>query len=305
MPRESVEHKSLRESLTAARFGAVFVDSDEVSTVFATALSSPAPPARALSGGPSDWAYALFAPTASPRAQGGVPAYVAREIDFVLDALVSLKVLDARALYFDALDATLSDPVRPQSGSAVRVARILHPQCAPVIFVAPARVEAYSRYSIPGGWHADTHEGVGIFEAAMRHCRRCRDRGPAEFDERLVNVAALSAWGGFAMGCGHANRGVFVAHETYDRFEYTVQYMVTLLRLAASLYGNQPALNRAMGWAPQALFSPCDQCYDKIQAEVVELKLVMHVNDIEGTLPASASFPFASRTHACAPECIF
>lgn len=246
-----VSFSRVRDALRRSGFGGVALAPGAFPALHARAASgaSPADPDT----GPPDWAVLSYVQTNSPVGVGGVPTYVANEVEDVLDALLETRVLRHRALWMD---------VAAIGQAGFTAAGVLQCVGAPLIVVPPTRTKEYARYQVPDRWDEATYHSFVVLEDMMRACAVCGRFCPDEWDARLLNIAAaLRAWPIIETILGSVARGAFISFESFDRYAYTVEWMQVLLHLALETGEYAPGLiDKSIELYGQPLFRPCVRC---------------------------------------------
>ncbi len=241
------------QSLRETGFGGVSVPPGSFPSLYAMAASG-AGSSLNLVDPPSEWAVISYVQTNSPtEGVGGMPAYVAAEVEDVLDALVATGVVKKRALYWETIGS---------GRDGAEAARALHCIGAPIICVPPTRTREYSRFQRPDRWDTNTHLALVSFENMLRNCETCSRLCPDEWDTRLLNVAAaLQTWPVADAMIGSVGRGAFVSFESFDRYAYTIEWLLVLLHLALDSGDYVASLvERSVELYGQPLFRPCGRC---------------------------------------------
>lgn len=241
----------IREALCRSGFGGVSLSPGAFPALYGYAVSGSVP--VEAESGPPDWAVLSYVQTNSPMGVGGVPQYVANEVEDVLDALLETGVLRHRALWMDV--ASIGQPGFAAAG-------VLQCISAPLIVVPPSRTKEYARYQVPDRWDESTYHSFVVLEDMMRNCPVCRRFCPEEWDGRLLNIAAaLRAWPIIETILGSVARGAFISFESFDRYAYTVEWMQVLLHLALETGEYAPGLiEKSIELYGQPLFRPCVRC---------------------------------------------
>lgn len=263
----------MRDALRRAGFGGVNVPPSSFSTIYARAASS----GGITEDGPQEWAVVSYVPTNSPtEGVGGIPNYVAVEVEDVLDSLLDVGVLSQRALWLDTVG---------NGRTGADAARLMHFIGAPVICVPPTRTKEYARYQKPDRWDPNTHIVLVGLENMLKSCPACGPVCPDEFDSRLINVAAaLQTWPMTEAMIGAVGRGAFVSFESFDRYNYTVEWYLVLLHLALESGDYATSLvEKSMELYGQPLFRACSRCITSAK-EVVGRGIAPNLKHLEGKL---------------------
>lgn len=280
--------QTIRQSLRDTGFGGVSVLPGTFPSLYAIAASGAG---ATLNDGnvPAEWAVISYVQTNSPtEGVGGMPAYVATEVEDVLDALVATGILKNRALYWEAIGS---------GRDGAEAARALHCIGCPIICVPPTRTREYSRYQRPDRWDVNTHLALVSFENILRNCETCSRLCPDEWDIRLLNIAAtLQTWPIADAMLGSVGRGAFVSFESFDRYAYTIEWLLVLLHLALES-GDYVAslIEKSIQLYGQPLFRPCGRCVQTGKEVHTRSGIHPHLKLLEGTFQfLDTSEPIAS-----------
>lgn len=225
-----------------------------------------------------EWATISYVHTDSARGSGGMPVWVAEDVESVLDGLTQTKYLSQRAVWFDKLGM-----LQHKDWPVVATMQCL---ASPVICVPPTRTIEYSRYQIPDRWDSATFDFFETVEHALRSCKSCGLKCPLEFDSRLLNVAACCrAWQMNEATMGASSRGCFVSFATMDRLHFTIAWYQVILQIALELsgYGSEIFARSVELYGP-ALFQPCYRCLSTIREHCYDEETVASYNALDDTL---------------------
>ncbi|CAN8072740.1 unnamed protein product [Agarophyton chilense] len=278
MSPEQIEINAPREALRRQGFAGIVLSGriSSVSQLYAAVCSST--DGSSLGSAAEDWATIAYVQTNSARGSGGMPEWVAEDVESVLDGLQQTKFLTHRAVWFDKLGTI-------QHGDWPFLAT-LHCLSVPVICVPPTRTIEYSRYQIPDRWDAPTFTFFENVEYTLRMCSCCGPKSPLEFDSRLLNVAAcLRAWQMNEATIGASARGCFVSFATMDRLHFTIAWYQVLLQIALDLSGYGSELfARSVELYGKALFQPCLRCLNTIREHSYDDETVASYHVLDDTL---------------------
>lgn len=253
MKRERIIIDDVKQSLRRQNAAGLLIqNSGSVSELFAIAVSSSE--GDLLPSCAEEWATVSYVHTNSAVSSGGMPVWVAEDVEQVLDGLCETNIISTKAIWFDRIGMRQHKDWTPLA--------TLHCLAAPVICVPPTRTEEYSRYQIPDNWDPVTFDFFTKVENVLQSCSSCGPRCPMEFDSRLLNIAAaLRAWPMNEAMIGASSRGAFISFATLDRLQYTIAWYQVLLQIALVLGGYGSELRtKSIELYGKALFQPCARC---------------------------------------------
>lgn len=269
----------IRLSLSRHRYAGLALGKSTVADIYATVDSTPDSSDPALLSGEPDWAAVSYVNTESAIASGGMPQWIAADVDSVLEDLYRHRLVSRRAIWFDRLAAR-------QLPSRWPVLATLHALAVPLICVPPTRTIEYSRYQIPPQWSSETTDYFTRLELILRQCGRCVHRCPLEYDTRLLNLAAtLRAWPVTDAVIAANARGAFISFVTLDRLRYTLSWYQVLLQLVMRIYTRrgEPEDSGDDLYGP-ALFQPCQRCVAHSSRFSQDEPLAIHIDALEDSL---------------------
>lgn len=279
MKREEIVISDVKQALRRQNVAGLPIQASEsVSQLYAIAVSSS--DEDTLSSSAEDWATVSYVHTNSALNNGGMPVWVAEDIEQVLDGLVEAKIVSNKALWFDRIGVR-----QHKDWTAIAT---LHCIAAPVICVPPTRTEEYSRYQIPDRWDSVTFDFFTKVENVLQSCSNCGPRCPMEFDSRLLNIAAaLRAWPTNEASIGASSRGAYISFSTLDRLQYTIAWYQVLLQIALDLggYGSE-LFAKSMELYGNALFPPCACCLSVARQLMYEEEAIINYQLLDDTLVA-------------------
>lgn len=253
MKKQTVGIQAIRDLLRSRQFSGVpLTNYGSVAQTYGTFESLEK--SENVKSAADDWAFVSYVQTNSALRRGGMPVWVAEDVEQVLDGLLDARIISQRAVWFDKIGE--------RQTSDWPALATLHCLAAPVICVPPTRTIEYSRYQIPDRWDAATYDFFVAIERMLRACSTCGSKCPLEYDSRLLNIAAsLRAWQTNEAIIGAAGRGAFISFATLDRLQYTIAWYQVLLQIAIDLEGYATdLLSKSVEFYGNALFQPCSRC---------------------------------------------
>jgi len=273
----ALSFERVRDVLRRSGFGGLPVQHGAFPSLYARATSDMGGTVFDPNESPPEWAMVSYVKTNSPTdGVGGMPTYVATEVEDVLDALVETGVISNRALWFDVAGCG-------KAGAAA--ARVVHCLGAPVICVPPTRTREYSRYQRPDRWDSNTHLALVTLESMLRNCSNCSRSCPDVWDPRLLNVAAaLQTWPVADAMLGSVGRGAFISFESFDRYAYTIEWLLVLLQLALESGDYVASLvDKSIELYGHPLFRPCPRCIVNAKDVLGRSGVAPNLKLLEGT----------------------
>ncbi|PXF47497.1 hypothetical protein BWQ96_02641 [Gracilariopsis chorda] len=278
MSEELVDISAPREALRRQKLTGVVLgeEAQTVSELYAAVCSSS--DGSLFGSEAEDWATISYVHTDSAHGSGGMPVWVAEDVESVLDGLTQTKYLSQRAVWFDKL-GMLQHKDWPVMATMQCIA-------APVICVPPTRTIEYSRYQIPDRWDIATFDFFETVEHTLRSCNSCGSKCPLEFDSRLLNIAACCrAWQMNEATMAASSRGCFVSFATMDRLQFTIAWYQVIFQIALDLsgYGSEIFARSVELYGP-SLFQPCYRCLSSIREHCYDEETVASYNVLDDTL---------------------
>lgn len=279
MKREKIIIDDVKQSLRRQDVaGLPLPGSTSVSQLYAIAASSRG--CDVLPSSTEDWAAVSYVHTNSAMSSGGMPVWVAEDVEQVLDALSEANIISTKAVWFDRIGMR-----QCKDWTALAT---LHCLAVPIICVPPTRTEEYSRYQIPDRWDPVTFDFFTKIENVLQSCSNCSPRCPVEFDSRLLNIAAaLRAWPVNEAMIGASSRGAYISFATLDRLQYTIAWYQVLLQIALVLggYGSELCA-KSINLYGKALFQPCLRCMSIAHQLIYEEETTINYQLLDDTLVA-------------------